>query len=211
MADSMDHKIYKLMVMMGKLVTEDERQNRQFKPQVYQSNRGRAQTRHNYEQRRFQDRFRSNNMYRGRPRYGQDYRGRSRYNSNYRGSYGYNMRGNQRYKGQKIITEWETLEIKIMIGIEVDHMKDRIETEGMIEVLVTVDQDQVQEQLQIGIGLEFFCEELFVVRLKSIHSCKSAIYFDLDKDIMKQNCDFIFYYNKTDATPTVLDRGNKII
>ena len=35
------------------------------------------------------------------------------------------------------------------------------------------------------IGYEFYCEELFVVRLKSIHSCKSAIYFDLDKDIIK--------------------------
>ena len=33
-------------------------------------------------------------------------------------------------------------------------MKDRIETEGMIEVLVIVDQDQVQEQLQIGMGFD---------------------------------------------------------
>ena len=33
-------------------------------------------------------------------------------------------------------------------------MKDRIETEKMIEALVTVDQDQVQEQLQIGIALD---------------------------------------------------------
>ena len=49
-----------------------------------------------------------------------------------------------------IITEGETLEIKIMIGIGVGHMKDRIETEWMIEALVTVDQDQVQGQLQIG-------------------------------------------------------------
>ena len=53
-----------------------------------------------------------------------------------------------------IITEGETLEIKIMIGIGVSHMKDRIETEGMIEALVTVDQGQVQGQLQIGIGLD---------------------------------------------------------
>ena len=36
------------------------------------------------------------------------------------------------------------------------------------------------------ISYEFFCEELFVVRHKSIHSCESAIYSDLDKDIMKQ-------------------------
>ena len=32
-------------------------------------------------------------------------------------------------------------------------------------------------------GYEFYCKELFVVRQKSIHSCESAIYFDLDTDI----------------------------
>ena len=58
---------------------------------------------------------------------------------------------------------------------------------------------------------EFFCKELFIVRHKSIHSCKSVIYFDLDKDIIKHNCNFIFYCNKTDVTRTVLDRGNEII
>ena len=52
------------------------------------------------------------------------------------------------------------------------------------------------------IGYEFYvCKELFVVRHKSIHSCKSAIYFDLDTDIVKRNCDFIFHYNKSDITP----------
>ena len=60
---------------MGKLVMEDEGQNRQFKPLIYRSNRGRGQTRCIYDQRGFQDRFRSNNTYRGRPRYGQDYTG----------------------------------------------------------------------------------------------------------------------------------------
>ena len=61
------------------------------------------------------------------------------------------------------------------------------------------------------IAYEFFCEELFVVRHKSIHSCESAIYFNLDKDIIKQNFNFKFYYNKTDITLTVLDGGNEII
>ena len=60
------------------------------------------------------------------------------------------------------------------------------------------------------IGYEFYCEELFVVRHKSIHSCESAIYFDLDTDIIKRNCDFIFYYNKLDISQTVLDGGNEI-
>ena len=37
------------------------------------------------------------------------------------------------------------------------------------------------------------------------------IYFDLSPDVMKENCKFIFYFNKTDISPTVLDGGCKII
>ena len=61
------------------------------------------------------------------------------------------------------------------------------------------------------IGHEFYCKELFVVRHKTIHSCQSAIYFDLNTEIIKQNCDFLFYYNKTDITPAVFDGSNEII
>ena len=48
--------------------------------------------------------------------------------------------------------------------------------------------------------------------LKSKHkySCASAIYFNLEADI-KENCEFDFYYNKTDITPSVLDGGKQII
>ena len=42
------------------------------------------------------------------------------------------------------------------------------------------------------IGYEFYCKELFVVRHKTIHSCESAIYFNLNTEIIKQNCDFCF-------------------
>ena len=58
---------------------------------------------------------------------------------------------------------------------------------------------------------EFYCEELFVVKHKSKYSCESTIYFDLGSEIIRVNCKFDFYYNKTDITPTVLDGGNKII
>ena len=61
------------------------------------------------------------------------------------------------------------------------------------------------------IGYEFYCKELFVVRHKSIHSCESAIYFNLDTDIINENCDFIFHYNKSHVTLTVLNGGNEII
>ena len=50
-----------------------------------------------------------------------------------------------------------------------------------------------------------------MVKHKSRYSCESAIYFNLDTDTIKENCNFKFYYNKTDITPTVLDVGNEII
>ena len=61
------------------------------------------------------------------------------------------------------------------------------------------------------IGYEFYCEELFVVKHKTSYSCESAIYFNLDTSIMKENCDFKFYYNKTYIIPTTFDGGNEII
>ena len=50
-----------------------------------------------------------------------------------------------------------------------------------------------------------------MVKHESICSCKSSIYFHLDPVVIKENCKFAFYYNKTDITVTVLDGGNEII
>ena len=61
------------------------------------------------------------------------------------------------------------------------------------------------------IGDEFYCKELFVVKHKSSYSCESTIYFNLSTDVIRNNCNFNFYYNNTDVTPTVLDGGNEII
>ena len=60
------------------------------------------------------------------------------------------------------------------------------------------------------IAYEFYCEERFVVKHKSKYSCESAIYFDLGSDIIKENCNFAYYFNKTDIKPTILDAGNEI-
>ena len=61
------------------------------------------------------------------------------------------------------------------------------------------------------IGYEFYCEEIFVVKHKSSYSCESAIYFNLTADIIKNNCNFDFYFNKSDVTPTVLDGRDEIV
>ena len=61
------------------------------------------------------------------------------------------------------------------------------------------------------IDYKFYCKEPFVVKHKTSYSCEIAIYFTLDMDIIKENCDFRSYYNKTDIIPTVLDGGDEII
>ena len=70
-----------------------------------------------------------------------------------------------------------------------------------------------QQELRSGkkIGKEFYCEELFIVKHKSSHSCESAIYFNQKTDIIRNNYNFDFYYKKTDITPAVLDGGDEII
>ena len=61
------------------------------------------------------------------------------------------------------------------------------------------------------IGYEFNCEELFKVKHKSKYNCESAIYFNLVPDIIKENCNFAYYFSKTDKKLTVLDGGSEII
>ena len=61
------------------------------------------------------------------------------------------------------------------------------------------------------IGYEFYCGELFVVKHKTKYSCKCEIYFDLDAEIVKENCEFQYYFNTTDGKPAVLDGGHEIV
>ena len=61
------------------------------------------------------------------------------------------------------------------------------------------------------IGYEYYCEELFIVKSKTRYSCTSAIYVNLGSEIIKENCEFEFHYNKTDVKPSVLNGGYQII
>ena len=60
-------------------------------------------------------------------------------------------------------------------------------------------------------GYKFYCEELFVVKHKTKYSCGSAIYFDLGAEIIKENCNFQYYFNTTDVKPVVLDGAHEIV
>ena len=60
------------------------------------------------------------------------------------------------------------------------------------------------------INFEYYCEELFVVKHMSKPCCESALFFQLRDNIIKRNCEFEYFFNKT-IMPSVLDGGSQII
>ena len=76
------------------------------------------------------------------------------------------------------------------------------------EMYITIHPQELNNCKQIS--YEYFCKELFVVKSKHQYSCASAVYFNANHNI-EENCDFHYYHNKTDITPSVLDRGEQII
>ena len=56
----------------------------------------------------------------------------------------------------------------------------------------------------------YFCEEIFLVKHKTKHSCESALFYNLSSTLIKQNCDFKYMYNTT-VIPAVLDGGSQIV
>ena len=55
-----------------------------------------------------------------------------------------------------------------------------------------------------------YCEELFLIKHKTKHSCESAIFCKLDKDTIKRNCHFRCFYNTT-VIPSILYGGTHIV
>ena len=84
--DSLDDKIDKCASMMSKLKGQDNNQNKQFKPKIYQG-RQRGQSGNNYpDHTNYQNRYRLNSRDRRtscRDQYGQNYRERPHYVNNY--------------------------------------------------------------------------------------------------------------------------------
>ena len=61
-----------------------------------------------------------------------------------------------------------------------------------------------------SIKFDYYCEEMFLVKHKSKHSCESAIFFDLEPAIIDSNCQFSFHYNVS-VPPSVLDGGQQVV
>ena len=56
----------------------------------------------------------------------------------------------------------------------------------------------------------YYCEELFVVKHKSKHSCASVIFYNLGTSVVTENCKFHYMYNGT-ILPVILDGGKEVL
>ena len=61
-----------------------------------------------------------------------------------------------------------------------------------------------------SIGHIYYCEELFVVKHKSKHSCASAILYELGPQQVIKNCKCNYMYNAT-VPPVILDGGRDVL
>ena len=50
-----------------------------------------------------------------------------------------------------------------------------------------------------------------MVKHKAKYSCESVIYFDLDAEIIKENCEFQYYFNTMEVKPAALDGGYETV
>ena len=57
---------------------------------------------------------------------------------------------------------------------------------------------------------EFYKEKIIFVNDKSKYSCESIICFNLGSKSIKENCNFAYYFNKTNIKPAVLHGGMKL-
>ena len=56
----------------------------------------------------------------------------------------------------------------------------------------------------------YYCEELFLIKHKTKHSCESAIFYNLTADVVYSVCQFDYFYNTT-VPPSILDGGSNIL
>ena len=90
-----------------------------------------------------------------------------------------------------ILYQIETVPAPIIDQITQVHSYTHLQVDKPYTALNSETYNTIREQELTtckGIGYEFYCEELFVVKHKSKYSCESTIYFDLDSEIIKVNC-----------------------
>ena len=117
---------------------------------------------------------------------------------------------------QKLLTLYQVETIPVLI-LDMNERADSYTWIRIDKPYITLNLDTYisirMEELRTckKIGYEYYCEELFVVKSKAKYSCTTALYFQLDRQTIKENCIFDYYYNKTDVKPSILDGEYEIV
>ena len=76
------------------------------------------------------------------------------------------------------------------------------------DTYIIVDQSELKQCIKFSVM--YFCEQTFLMKHTSEHTCETAIYHEQSPDIIKDKCN-IQYYPELNPTPQILDAGKHIL
>ena len=76
------------------------------------------------------------------------------------------------------------------------------------DIYINVDQSELKQCIKFSVM--YFCEQTFLMKHTSEHTCETAIYHEQSPDLIKDKCN-IQYYPELDPTPQILDAGKHIL
>ena len=76
------------------------------------------------------------------------------------------------------------------------------------DTYINVDHSELKQYIKFSVM--YFCEQTFLMKHTSEHTCETAIYHEQSPDLIKGKCN-IQYYPELDPTPQILDAGKHIL
>ena len=76
------------------------------------------------------------------------------------------------------------------------------------DTYINVDQSELKQCIKFSVI--YFCEQTFLMKHTSEHTCETAIYHEQSPDLIREKCN-IQYYPQLDPTPQILDAGKHIL
>ena len=76
------------------------------------------------------------------------------------------------------------------------------------DTYINVDQSELKQCIKFSVM--YFCEQTFLIKHISEHTCETAIYHEQNPDLIKDKCN-IHHYPELNPTPQILDAGKHIL
>ena len=76
------------------------------------------------------------------------------------------------------------------------------------DTYINVDQSELKQCIKFSVM--YFCEQTFLMKHTSEHTCETAIYHEQSPDLIKDKCN-VQYYPELNPTPQILDAGKHVL